>query len=78
VGLAHGGAGRLLPRVLAASRHSSTALAIAASLSALSAPSFQPVHLAVLYGYRSEVVAAAVRWGWLLAPFGLGLAALFR
>ncbi len=56
----------------------STALAVVAVLSGLSAPSFQPVQLAVLYGYRSEVVVAAVRWGWLLAPLGLGLAALVR
>jgi hypothetical protein len=47
-------------------------------LSALSAPSFQPIQLAVLYRYKSEVVVAAVRWGWLLAPFGLGAAALIR
>jgi hypothetical protein len=57
---------------------SSTPLAIVAALSALSAPSFNPVQLAVLYGYRSSVVNAAVRWGWLLSPFGLGLAALLR
>jgi hypothetical protein len=56
----------------------STPLAVVAVLSGLSAPSFQPVQLAVLYGYRSEVVVAAVRWGWLLAPFGLGLAAAIR
>ena len=43
-----------------------------------SAPSFQPIQLAVLYGYRSEVVVAAVRWGWILAPLGLGAAALVR
>ena len=49
----------------------STPLAVVAVLSGLSAPSFQPVQLAVLYGYRSEVVVAAVRWGWLLAPLGL-------
>jgi hypothetical protein len=55
-----------------------TPLAVVAVLNALSAPSFQPVQLAVLYGYRSEVVMAAVRWGWLLAPLGLGLAALVR
>ena len=54
----------------------STPLAVVAVLTALSAPSFQPIQLAVLYGYRSEVVVAAVRWGWLLAPFGLVLAAL--
>ncbi len=64
--------------VVAAALFSSTSLAVVAALSALSAPSFQPVQLAVLYGYRSEVVVAAVRWGWLLAPLGLGLAALTR
>jgi hypothetical protein len=56
----------------------STPLAIVAALTALSAPSFQPVQLAVLYGYRSELTNAAVRWGWILAPFGLGLAELLR
>jgi hypothetical protein len=57
---------------------SSTPLAIVAALSALSAPSFNPIQLAVLYGYRSAVITAAVRWGWILAPFGLGVAALLR
>ena len=57
---------------------SSTPLAVVAVLSGLERPSFQPIQLAVLYGYRSEVVVAAVRWGWLLAPFGLGLAAVVR
>jgi hypothetical protein len=57
---------------------SSTALAVVAALSALSAPSFAPVQQAVLYGFRSGVVNVAVRWGWVLAPFGLGLAALIR
>ena len=56
----------------------STPLAIVAALSALSAPSFNPIQQAVLYGYRSAVVTAAVRWGWVLAPFGLGLAAVLR
>lgn len=56
----------------------STPLAIVAALTALSAPSFQPIQLAVLYGYRSGVVNTAVRWGWVLAPFGLGLAAFLR
>jgi hypothetical protein len=56
----------------------STALTVVAVLTALSAPSFQPVQLSVLYGYRSEVVVAAVRWGWILAPLGLGAAALVR
>jgi energy-converting hydrogenase Eha subunit A len=57
---------------------SSTPLAVVAALNALSAPSFQPVQLAVLYGYRSELVVAAVRWGWVLTPFGLLVAALIR
>jgi hypothetical protein len=61
-----------------AAANGSTALAVVAVLSALSAPSFQPIQLAVLYRYKSEVVVAAVRWGWLLAPFGLGAAALIR
>ena len=38
-----------------------------------------PTHsAAVLYGYRSEVVVVAVRWGWILAPLGLVAAALVR
>jgi predicted permease len=57
---------------------SSTPLAVVAILSGLSAPSFQPIQLAVLYGYRSEVVVAAVRWGWLLAPVGLAMAEVIR
>jgi hypothetical protein len=57
---------------------SSTPLAVVAALSALSAPAFAPIQQAVLYGYRSGVVTTAVRWGWLLAPFGLGLGALLR
>ena len=64
--------------VLAAALTSSNTLAVVAALSAFSAPSFQPVQLAVLYGYRSQVVVAAVRTGWLLAPFGLVLAAVVR
>jgi len=63
---------------LAALAASSTPIAIVAVLSGLSAPAFQPVQLAVLYGYRSEIVVAAVRWGWLLAPFGLVAAAILR
>jgi hypothetical protein len=62
----------------AAALAGSTALTVVAVLTALSAPSFQPVQLAVLYGYRSEVVVAAVRWGWILAPLGLGAAAIVR
>jgi hypothetical protein len=57
---------------------SSTPLAIVAALSALSAPSFTPIQQAVLYGFRSGVVNVAVRWGWVVVPFGLGLAALIR
>ena len=57
---------------------SSTPLAVVATLSALSAPSFTPIQQAVLYGFRSGVVNVAVRWGWVLVPFGLGLAALIR
>ncbi len=64
--------------VLAASLASSTSLAVVAALSGLSAPSFQPIQLAVLYGYRSELVVVAVRWGWVLAPFGLVLAEAIR
>jgi predicted permease len=63
---------------VAAGIASSTPLAVVAVLSGLSAPSFQPIQLAVLYGYRSEVVVSAVRWGWLLAPLGLAVAELVR
>jgi hypothetical protein len=64
--------------VLAASLTASTSLAVVAVLSGLSAPSFQPIQLAVLYGYRSDLVVVAVRWGWLLAPLGLVLAEVIR
>jgi hypothetical protein len=70
--------GYFLIVTVAAAASGSTALAVVAVVSALSAPSFQPIQLAVLYRYKSEVVVAAVRWGWLLAPFGLGAAALIR
>jgi hypothetical protein len=63
---------------LTASLAGSTALTVVTVPTALSAPSFQRVQLAVLYRYRSEVVVAAVRWGWLAAPFGLGLAMAIR
>jgi hypothetical protein len=69
---------RVLYFVLIVVFTSSTALAIVAALTALSAPSFTPIQLAVLYGFRSGLVNVAVRWGWVLAPFGLGLAALIR
>jgi predicted permease len=64
--------------LLVATLATSEPLAVVAALTALSAPSFQPIQLAVLYGYRSGLVNAAVRWEWALAPFGLGLAALLR
>jgi hypothetical protein len=57
---------------------SSTALAVVAVVTGLSAPAFAPVQQAVLYGYRSGVVNAAVRWGWVLTPMGLALAAVVR
>jgi hypothetical protein len=57
---------------------SSTPLAVVAALSALSAPAFTPIQQAVLYGFRSGVVNVAVRLGWTLVPFGLGLAAIVR
>jgi hypothetical protein len=57
---------------------SSTPLAVVAAVSALSAPSFTPIQQAALYGYRSGVVNVGVRWGWVLAPLGLGLAAAIR
>jgi len=63
---------------VAASLAGSKALTVVAVLTALSAPSFQPIQQAVLYGYRSEVVVVAVRWGWILAPLGLVAAALVR
>jgi hypothetical protein len=64
--------------LLIAAFTTSTPLAVVAALSALSAPAFAPIQQAVLYGYRSGVVNAAVRWGWVLAPFGLGLGAAVR
>jgi hypothetical protein len=69
---------RVLYFVLIVVFTSSTALAIVAALTALSAPAFSPIQLSVLYGFRSGLVNVAVRWGWVLAPFGLGLAALIR
>jgi len=63
----------LLPVVVIS--HNS-ALRVVAMLSALGAPSFSPVQLSVLYGYRSGMVNVAVRWGWIALPIGLGVAAL--
>jgi hypothetical protein len=54
------------------------ALEIVAVLTGFSAPSFMPVQLSVLYGYRNAVVRTAVVWGWTLAPVGLGFAALLH
>ena len=74
-----GPTGRVLPGRRRRGGHLSVdAPRVVAVLSGLSAPSFQPIQLAVLYGYRCELVVAAVRWGWLLAPLGLGLAAVVR
>jgi hypothetical protein len=56
----------------------SHAVAVVAILSALGPPAFYPPQQAVLYGYRSGVVMAAVRWGWLLLPIGLVAALLVR
>jgi hypothetical protein len=52
----------------------SSAVAVVAVLSAFGAPAFNPVQLAVLYRYRSSVVNAAARWGWVLLPVGLAAA----
>ncbi len=49
----------------------SRAVAQVAVLSAFTIPAFLPIQLAVLYGYRSGVVNAAARWGWLILPAGL-------
>ncbi|MGP8060080.1 MAG: hypothetical protein ACLP9C_10630 [Acidimicrobiales bacterium] len=51
-------------------------LAVVAVLSALGAPAFNPIQQAVLYGYRSGLVNAAVRWGWFALPVGLVAALL--
>jgi hypothetical protein len=56
----------------------SRAVAVVAILSALGPPAFYPPQQAVLYGYRSGVVMAAVRWGWVLLPVGLVVALLVR
>jgi predicted permease len=69
---------RIVYFVLIVTLTSSVPLAVVAAVSGLGAPSFQPVQLAVLYGYRSALVNVAVRWGWVCAPLGLGLAALLR
>ena len=54
------------------------ALEIVAVLTGFSAPSFMPVQLSVLYGYRNSVVMCALRWGWIFVPIGLGFAAVLR
>jgi hypothetical protein len=68
-------AGFLVPVAIATR---STSLAVVCVLSAFGAPAFNPVQLAVLYGYRSAVVNAAARWGWTLLPFGLVMAFALR
>jgi hypothetical protein len=52
-------------------------VAVVAVLSALGAPAFNPVQLAVLYRYRTATVNAAARWGWLTLPVGLVVAVVF-
>jgi hypothetical protein len=52
-------------------------VAVVAVLSALGAPAFNPVQLAVLYRYRTATVNAAARWGWLTLPVGLAVAVAF-
>ena len=59
-------------------RVSSRPLRIVALLTAFGAPSFSPVQSTVLYGYRSSVVNSVVRWGWVLAQFGLAIASSLR
>ena len=46
------------------------------ALWAFSAPTFSPVQLTLLYGYRDAVVVLASRACWALAPVGLVLASL--
>ena len=55
----------------------SRAVAVVAVLSAMGAPAFNPVQLAVLYRYRSSTVNVAARWGWVLLPVGLGVVVAF-
>lgn len=64
----------LLPIALLAG---SKAVAVVAVLSALGAPAFNPVQLAVLYRYRASTVNVAARWGWLFLPVGLAVAVPF-
>jgi hypothetical protein len=69
---------RVVYLVAVAALMGSRAVAVVAILSALGPPAFYPPQQAVLYGYRSGVVMAAVRWGWLLLPVGLVAALLVR
>jgi hypothetical protein len=68
-------AGYLVPLAIATR---STSVAVVSVLSAFGAPAFNPVQLAVLYGYRSAVVNVAARWGWALLPVGLAMALALR
>ena len=63
---------------LAASLAGSTPLTVVAVLSALSAPRSSRSSSRCSTAIAPRSVVAAVRWGWLLAPLGLGLAALVR
>jgi hypothetical protein len=56
----------------------SHAVRVVAVLTALGAPAFSPPQQAVLYGYRSGVVNASVRWGWLALAPGFVVALLLR
>jgi hypothetical protein len=45
-----------------------------ALLAAFTIPTFFPANASVLYGYHSDVVGIASRWGWVLLPVGVGAA----
>ena len=54
----------------------SPAIAAVLVLCAFSIPTFYPPQLSILYGYADNVVAAASRLGWFLAPIGVVAAAV--
>jgi len=58
----------IVPLVFAAP---SSAIAVVLVLCAFSIPTFYPPQLSILYGYADNVVAAASRLGWFLAPIGV-------
>lgn len=67
--------GCLVPIIVLSHSH---AVRVVAVLTALGAPAFSPPQQAVLYGYRSGVVNASVRWGWLALAPGFVVALLLR